>query len=647
MGAAAAGSVGGLRCRFVRGQRQGLHTRGQPNRRPSKRRRGSPRRRRFGELRGDQPRPIVRANCSRADVNSSSTVGHDLTLLDAANGSGEGKASTIHDGKGRQKAETSCGTPRALVDTMSASTAAMDETLGNDSRQARDVESQLARTPVPILTILYHPDLSRVGERSWLNDPGSRDGIRLSRIYPAFGRPGGDTHFPLADLHLSRKPHTMRISSQGEVSLVVSPHGNLVRIDGELVRGQQRFSPERLASGVVITLEERVVLLLHHTLPEHVAESEPLGLVGDSWQMAEVREQIRRVADHDVPVLVRGESGTGKELVATALHGAGGRSGGRLVSVNMAALVPSTAAAALFGHTQGAFTGANRASGGYFGEADGGTLFLDEVGETPSEVQPALLRALENGEVQPLGAAGSLERDVRLVTATDCDLEDAVSKGRFRLPLLQRLAGYEIFLPRLRDRRCDIAPLLLHFLRDYTRRRDLDHLLERVEQPWLPAALVTAATLAPWRGNVRELKNFARRLVIDWGDANQIGPRAQLNLSDEVEASPPSEPVPSSRPGPPSRRSLSEISDAELTDALARNDHRPGRTARDLGVSRTSLYALINKSKSVRKAADLEADEIAQVLHASSGDMVEAARRLKVSKRGLTLRMRQLQLGDA
>jgi two-component system nitrogen regulation response regulator GlnG len=163
-------------------------------------------------------------------------------------------------------------------------------------------------------------------------------------------------------------------------------------------------------------------------------------------------------------VLLRGETGTGKELAARALHDAGPRRRRGFLAVNMGAVPPTLAAAELFGAARGAFTGADQKRIGYFTRADGGTLFLDEIGETPAEVQILLLRALDNREIQPVGGGDPQPVDVRLIAATDADLEGAMAAVRFRSTLLHRLSGYEIFLPQLRDRREDFGRLFLHFL---------------------------------------------------------------------------------------------------------------------------------------------------------------------------------------
>src|SRR6185436_13729067 len=162
---------------------------------------------------------------------------------------------------------------------------------------------------------------------------------------------------------------------------------------------------------------------------------------------------------------LRGETGTGKELLARAIHQASSRRAAPYFALNMAAIPASLAAAELFGAAKGAFTGADRRRVGYFGRAQGGTLFLDEIGELPADLQPLLLRVLENGEIQPVGGEETLRVDVRILAATDANLESAIEEGRFRAPLFHRLSGYELRLPSLRERRDDIGRLFIHFLR--------------------------------------------------------------------------------------------------------------------------------------------------------------------------------------
>jgi len=501
----------------------------------------------------------------------------------------------------------------------------------------------LVSTSVPALTILYHPDLSRVGERSWLNDPGGGERVRLSRAYPAFIAAGSTTPAPLRDPHLSRHPVWLQPHANGRMTITVDRDATATRIDGDTLIGRQELDHDMLERGIVIELAKRVVLLLHHVALREPKETDDLDLVGSSSAMHAVRRQIRKVASHDVPVLIRGESGTGKELVAAAIHRASRRADGPFVAVNMAALVPSTAASALFGHTVGSFTGATSASDGFFGAADGGTLFLDEIADTPAEIQPALLRALDSGEVQPLGSGNAVKRDVRLVAATDADLEGLVARGHFRLPLLQRLAGYPISLPALRQRRQDIPVLLLHFLQQHLAAVDKLDRLEHGDKPWLPAPLVSWAALAPWPGNVRELRNLAQRLVIDWCEAPRIemfdGIARHDAVSPEKETAEPREASVSS-----GRRRLRDISEDEVVKALREHEYRPGPAAEMLGIARSSLYALIDSSNQIRKAAELETRTITEQLADCGGDVRAAAIALEVSERGLRLRMRQLDI---
>ena len=299
---------------------------------------------------------------------------------------------------------------------------------------------------VPGLTILHHPDAGRVGERVALAGLASGREESLSRTVPAFSAPGKSLLRPLSDPYLSRRPIRLLPGAEpGGVLLRCGESGTALVADGAAVTGDPgdlEIPPARLERGVVLLLAGRVVLLLSRLDPVGVAGTPDFGLVGASAPVVALRREIQRVAGLDVPVLLRGETGTGKELVARALHDAGPRRSRPFVAVNMAAIPPTLAAAELFGAARGAFTGADRKRDGTFQRADGGTLFLDEVGETPPEIQALLLRALETGEIQPVGSDEIRRVDVRLVAATDSDLEGAVTAGRFRAPLLHRLAGY-------------------------------------------------------------------------------------------------------------------------------------------------------------------------------------------------------------
>ena len=226
-------------------------------------------------------------------------------------------------------------------------------------------------------------------------------------------------------------------------------------------------------------------------------------MVGSSKEMEQVFAVIRKVADTEASVLITGESGTGKELVARSLHANSGRREGPFVAINCAAIPRDLLESELFGHVKGAFTGAVRDKVGKFPLADGGTLFLDEVGELPLELQPKLLRALQEKEVTPVGGDKVQKVDVRIVAATNLDMERSIAAGAFREDLYYRLAVIPVHLPPLRQRRQDIPLLIRYFCGK--------HGGERVTVERDALDLLVAY---PWPGNVRELENTVERLLI-------------------------------------------------------------------------------------------------------------------------------------
>jgi DNA-binding NtrC family response regulator len=262
---------------------------------------------------------------------------------------------------------------------------------------------------------------------------------------------------------------------------------------------------------VILTLrkaEERLGLRRENTrLRERLHRQEFPEPVFASTVMAQVMALVRQAADSASAALVTGETGTGKELIARALHHQGGRRKGPFVAVNCSAMTASLIESELFGHARGAFTGADREHPGLFAAAHGGTLFLDEIGELPLELQPKLLRVLQEGEVRRLGETRSRQIDVRVVTATARELRQEVAEGRFRDDLYYRLAVVEIALPPLRQRREDIPLLARHFLDKIAQRQGC-------KMPALTAAVITRLQEYAWPGNVRELENFMEKVMI-------------------------------------------------------------------------------------------------------------------------------------
>jgi two-component system response regulator AtoC len=231
-----------------------------------------------------------------------------------------------------------------------------------------------------------------------------------------------------------------------------------------------------------------------------------------SAAMKELLKLVRRLADSSSPVLITGETGTGKELIARALHVEGNRKKKPFFAVNCSAISAGLMESELFGHIKGAFTGADRDRPGLFGAADGGMLFLDEIGELPLELQPKLLRVLQEGEVRRVGETRPRKVDVRVLTATARDLWEEVAHGRFRDDLYYRLNVVELQLPALRERTEDVEPLAGHFLRKIAAR-------EGRSVPSLAPEALEVLQGYNWPGNVRELENFLEKTMIFCRDA--------------------------------------------------------------------------------------------------------------------------------
>jgi two-component system response regulator AtoC len=319
-------------------------------------------------------------------------------------------------------------------------------------------------------------------------------------------------------------------------------------------------------------------------------------IIGTSTAMRQLLATVARVAPKDVTVLVRGETGTGKELIASLVHVQSSRSRAPLVRFNCAAIPGELAEAELFGHAQGAFTGATHARAGFFAQADGGTLVLDEVGELPLPIQAKLLRALQGGEIQPVGATRIERVDVRVVACTNRDLAADVRAGRFREDLYYRLAVVELLVPPLRDHREDIPVLADEFVRRYGKRFGNGDV--RLSQ-----GLVEALCHARWPGNVRQLENAVARMVA-LESASEIGPEAFAEAPAPTPTELTTEPD-SQRTLPEQIEALERSVIARTMDAVAGNR---SEAARRLGVSRGTLIERLRKYGFARHATDLHAD---------------------------------------
>jgi two-component system response regulator AtoC len=267
------------------------------------------------------------------------------------------------------------------------------------------------------------------------------------------------------------------------------------------------FKPDEILLAVKKGLENLRLRTENTQLRQRLAASASHSIIHADAAMAAILDQVETLAQVRSPVLIRGESGTGKELIARALHARGTRASAPFIAVNCSAIAANLVESELFGHTKGAFTGADKAHQGLFAAAHGGLLFLDEIGELPLEFQPKLLRVLQEGEVRPVGSTRTVPVDVRIVTATATDLKEAVRKGRFREDLYYRLAVVELEIPPLRERAKDIPLLCRHFLQRIAAR-------QQAAVPEISSSALEILSRHTWRGNVRELENTLEKVMI-------------------------------------------------------------------------------------------------------------------------------------
>jgi len=303
------------------------------------------------------------------------------------------------------------------------------------------------------------------------------------------------------------------------------------------------------------------------------------GLIGRTAPMLEVYKQIARAADAVAPVLVVGESGTGKELVARAIHSHGRRAGRPFVPINCGAIAETLLESELFGHTRGSFTGAVADAKGIFEQGHGGTVLLDEIGETSPALQVKLLRVLEEGEVRPVGASRPVKVDVRVIAATNVDLQRSVAELRFRQDLYYRLSVIVINVPPLRERRADIPLLVEQFLANACSR-----LGRRVD---ITPAAMDALGRHTWIGNVRELENsierlvlFSRGAVVDVGDLPAVVTASPVPVDQQLFADLPP---------------LDEIERRYLLHVLESVRGNRTRAAEVMGIDRRTLYRMAER----------------------------------------------------
>ncbi len=373
--------------------------------------------------------------------------------------------------------------------------------------------------------------------------------------------------------------------------IVLTAFGSLESAIAAIRAGAYDFVTKPVDNDLLALVLERA--LKHRALEDHVKKLSATvqqyegrhDIIGESRQIGDLLEQLTRVAVVDASVLITGESGTGKELVARALHKQSSRAEGPFIAINCSALPETLLESELFGHKKGAFTDAKTDRKGLFVEAHGGTLFLDEIGDIPLTLQPKLLRALEERRIRPLGGNENINFDVRIVSATNRDLESDIEEKSFRQDLYFRLNVIQLDVPPLRFRGNDILLLAQHFIEMYA---------ERLKKEIKGMLKVTAQKLLAydWPGNVRELKNAMERAVV----LCQHDKISADDLPEKIRAYSPAN-LGTPNFDPEELLSLEEMERRYIYHVLQKANSNKSLAAKILGLDRKTLYRKLNKYK--------------------------------------------------
>jgi transcriptional regulator with PAS, ATPase and Fis domain len=409
---------------------------------------------------------------------------------------------------------------------------------------------------------------------------GPDEGVRVRIDGPTFTiGSGADAHLRLADSGVSREHVRLAMLPDGiEIKDAGSKNGTWI--------GTMRVDRAVVSADVVLTIGDSTIEIRVDAArtPITISDATEFGdAIGVSAAMRHVFAYLERAASADVTVLLEGENGVGKEVLASGLHTRSQRATGPFVPVDCGAIPANLVESELFGHERGAFTGAERTHVGMFQQANGGTLFLDEIGELPLELQPKLLRALEQREIRAVGSTVSRPVDIRVVAATNRNLKELVQRGAFREDLFYRLAVARIRVPPLRERADDVVPLATRFLAELT----------GVPEAALPRDVVGMFRAHTWPGNVRELKNAVRRFAL-------LGARDRTDLLDEMEARAHGSAVDDLSHLPlleARRRVVERLEAAYFPAVLARVSGNISKAAEHAGIARSSFYRVLDRTR--------------------------------------------------
>jgi two-component system response regulator HydG len=465
--------------------------------------------------------------------------------------------------------------------------------------------------------------LERVGYRCEIATSGSKGAKRIEKE---------DFDLILTDLRMPDMDglailHKAKLELPEAEVVVITGHGDVKTAVKAIREGAANFLEKPVSLGDLRAIMDRAAERLRLTrankeLKRQLDEKFGFeGVVGNSPNMHEIIARLKAIAPTSVTVLIQGETGTGKELVAKAIHNNSPRKNKNFVAMNCTALNENLLEDELFGHESGAFTGADRLRKGRFEHANGGTLFLDEIGDMPPTLQSKLLRVLEDQEVYRIGSNDPIKVNVRLLAATNRDLEAAVEKGEFRQDLYFRLKVARIRLPALRERREDIPLLVAHFIKEFNQRHGK-------EATGLNEPVRRIISAHKWPGNVRELKNMIESMVVqdydgilgldDLQDVESLGQIPDRGLGG-----------PTNLVGQP----LHEIERYYIEETLALAGGNREEAARILGIGERTIYRMIQDWK-------LQ-DQINEAIAESNNDMAKAAEKLGLSESALQKKLKK------
>jgi two-component system nitrogen regulation response regulator GlnG len=415
-------------------------------------------------------------------------------------------------------------------------------------------------------------------------------------------------------LDLLQRLHAKR---PGLPAIVMTAHSDLDSAVAAYQGGAFEYLPKPFDLDDAVDLVRRAARLADETRPEQAADGKAEAvLIGEAPAMQEVFRAIGRLSHSNINVLITGESGTGKELVARALHEHSPRASKTFIAINTAAIPKDLMESEFFGHERGSFTGATGQRQGRFEQADGGTLFLDEIGEMPADLQTRLLRVLADGEFYRVGGHVPVKVDVRVVAATNQDLEIAVRNGRFREDLFHRLNVIRVRLPPLRERAEDIPQLLRHFMARCAKELGTDAKQLRLD-------VIEHLSHLDWPGNVRQLENVCRWLIV-------MAPGAEVHLDD----------LPTDLPQPPrADESAAAVSLSDSSSRLSAADWRTGLARWADDQLNAGVVGVLD-----RAMPDIERLMIQVALKHSGGHKQDAARLLGWGRNTLTRKLKELDL---